>query len=182
MEYPAGLLATFKNHEQYTVIGRPSVVVFRPMVYPCDRALCLYSFHRVVPGTLLVLLIRGGANLKASLPFGLGQILLRVKKLAGKLHNDELGKQGRERVCLVEKRVKQKPAIVEFWVLGFLGEVLRTKGVCGSRSKGPCKEFSIRWPSVLVEVAPRKIRDGVAKVTFLFAKVLRSCILRISTM
>ena len=37
---------------------------------------------------------------------------------------------------------------------------------CGSRSQGPCKEFRIRRPSVLVEVAPRKIRDGVAKATF----------------
>ena len=54
--------------------------------------------------------------------------------------------------------------------------------VYGSRSKGPCKEFSIRRPSVLVEVAPRKIRDGVAKVTFFLAKVLRNCIWLINDM
>lgn len=36
----------------------------------------------------------------------------------------------------------------------------------GSRSKVPCAESSIRWPSVLVEVLPRKIRDGVAKAIF----------------
>ena len=51
------------------------------------------------------------------------------------------------------------------------------KRACGSRSKGPCKEFRCRRPPVLVEVAPRKIRDGVAKVTFFLAKVLRNCIL-----
>ena len=38
-------------------------------------------------------------------------------------------------------------------------------------------EFSIRRPSVLVKIPPRKIRDGVAKSIVCFAKIMRSYIL-----
>ena len=42
--------------------------------------------------------------------------------------------------------------------------------VCGSRSKGLCKDLHMRRPSVLVEKSSRDIRHRVAKATFVLCE------------